>query len=333
MSEPVRRGSKYRHSVQIKGVRHTGTFGTKTEARLWAADLLKGTSISATVSGRKVRHIFERYEKEVSSQKDGKRWEIMRLQKMAAAPIGDIAVEDLAPSDIASWRDERLSTVLRNGQRIKGSSVRREMNLMNHALAKATKEWGWLKANPSKLIDRPKDEPPRNRIYSDLEVEKLLLATGDDLNDITGRVGVAFQFAIQTGMRAGEIVNLLPEDVFLEQRLVKVMGRVKGGRKSLSAKRDVPISQKAMDLLQSLPPLNPVFGMTSAQLDPLFRKMAKRAGLEDATFHDTRHTACTWLATRLDVMPLAKMMGIRDLKTLQGVYYNPKAIDLAAKLD
>lgn len=55
--------------------------------------------------------------------------------------------------------------------------------------------------------------------------------------------------------------------------------------------------------------------------------------LEDSTFHDTRHTACTWLCQKLNVMELAKMMGIRDLKTLQTVYYNPKATELAPRLD
>jgi len=333
MSEPVKRGNKYRHTIQIKGERHSGTFKSKSEARIWAADLLKGKSMAATLSGRTVKDILSRYELEVSAKKDGKRWEVLRLKHMAADEIGSIAVEDLCPADIAQWRDDRLATILKSGKPIKGSSVRREMNLLNHALSKATKEWGWLKANPSTLVDRPKDEPPRSRTYSAEDVAKLLLVTGPDLSTVTGRVGVAFEFAIQTGMRAGEIVNLLPEDIYPDHSLAKVMGRTVGGRKSISAKRDVPLSNKAMELLASLPKMPTVFGMRSDQLDPLFRKMTKKAGLVDATFHDTRHTACTWLATRLDVMPLAKMMGIRDLKTLQSVYYNPNATDLAAKLN
>ena len=52
-----------------------------------------------------------------------------------------------------------------------------------------------------------------------------------------------------------------------------------------------------------------VFGLKSPTLDALFRKYRTRAGLSGFTFHDTRHTAATRLAGRVDVLTLCKIFG------------------------
>ena len=49
-------------------------------------------------------------------------------------------------------------------------------------------------------------------------------------------------------------------------------------------------------------------------------------------FHDSRHEAITRLAKKLNVLDLARMTGIRDLKILN-VYYNETAESMAARLD
>lgn len=49
-------------------------------------------------------------------------------------------------------------------------------------------------------------------------------------------------------------------------------------------------------------------------------------------FHDLRHEAITRLAQRLDVLDLARMIGHRDLRSLQ-VYYNPTPAEIAGRLD
>lgn len=62
------------------------------------------------------------------------------------------------------------------------------------------------------------------------------------------------------------------------------------------------------------------------------RQARDRAGLADLHFHDSRATAITRLAKRLDVLELARMVGHRDLRMLQ-VYYRETAEELAAKLE
>jgi integrase len=74
-----------------------------------------------------------------------------------------------------------------------------------------------------------------------------------------------------------------------------------------------------------------VFGVQSQTLDTLFRRARDRAGLAGFTFHDARHTACTRLARKVDVLDLCKIMGwVRTTQALS--YYNPKASDIARRL-
>lgn len=126
-------------------------------------------------------------------------------------------------------------------------------------------------------------------------------------------------------MRAGEIVELRPGQVF--ERHVH-LPRTKNG-----SARDVPLSTRAREILDSLPEQDPVFGITSAQLDALFRKARDRACLVDLRFHDTRRTALTRLSKKLDALELARVSGHKDLRILLDTYYQPTIEDLAKKLD
>jgi integrase len=75
-----------------------------------------------------------------------------------------------------------------------------------------------------------------------------------------------------------------------------------------------------------------VFTVDAASRDALFRKARERARIEGLTFHDSRATALTRLARKLDVLSLAKMVGHRDPRSLM-VYYRETAADIAKRLD
>lgn len=144
------------------------------------------------------------------------------------------------------------------------------------------------------------------------------------IDKIAAAVAVAFLFAIETAMRAGEICELTWDRV--EGTAARLL-KTKNG-----TKRDVPLSARAIALLQQLPRDNATcFGITSASLDALFRKAKTRACVEDLKFHDTRHEAITRLAKKLNVLELARMVGHKDLNELQ-TYYNATAEELATKL-
>ena len=140
-------------------------------------------------------------------------------------------------------------------------------------------------------------------------------------------MGAAFLFAIETAMRAGEIIKLTWDKVDLEKRVARLTETKNG------TSRNVPLSTEAVRIIKQLPSdADTCFDLTSPILDALFRKAKARAMIENMHFHDTRHEAITRLAKKLDVLDLARMVGHRDLRMLM-VYYNATAEELAKRLD
>lgn len=132
-------------------------------------------------------------------------------------------------------------------------------------------------------------------------------------------------FAIRTGMRAGEICALTWSDVRDDYVIVRQSKTGEG--------RHVPLSPGARRVLDGMRGWHPVevFGLRPQTLDALFRKLRDSAGLSGFTFHDTRHTAATMLARKLDVLTLCKMFGWRNT-TRALTYFNPTASDIANRL-
>jgi integrase len=307
--------------VRKAGKRLSNTFPTKKAAKDWAArEEYLAVNAKPVGSTMLVRDVFDRYANEVSVLRKGVKFETLRLASFGRDKLGSIKIADLKPADIADWRDRRLLDVM-------PASVAREMNIISGVMTVARKEWGLLSSNPVSDVRKPKKPPPRDRVATDSEVMALALSAGSDLKFTTARVFHAFLFACETAMRAGEIVALTWEHVDLDRRVAHLI-TTKNGHP-----RDVPLSTEAVRLLKALPEADPVFEITSAQADALFRKIRIRAAIEGLTFHDSRRTATTKLAKKLDVLELAKMTGHRDLKILLNTYYKADAADVARKLD
>ena len=152
---------------------------------------------------------------------------------------------------------------------------------------------------------------------------------GDDSGTIIGRVRKAFLFSCETGMREGEVAELTKENLHLDRNFCKV----EQGKTS-AARRDVPLSPAAVAILKEMVAASTtesVFNLTTPQIDSHFRKGRDKALIQDLHFHDSRHVAITKLSKKLDILELARAVGIRDLKTLM-VYYNETAEEIAKKL-
>jgi integrase len=314
-----------RAEVFVKGHRDSRMFDTMPQAKKWAlerenelAELAQGIDTKRTVGD-----VLERYAREISPTKRTGRNERIRLERMAKDPVACVKLTDLKPGDFAQWRDERLKSV-------GNASVLREMNILHHAFEIARKEWGWIQKNPVSDVTRPKSPPPRDRLISDQEQAAILLALGffeDAPPKTKGQyVAIAFLFAIETAMRAGEICGLRPGDI---KGRVAHLPMTKNG-----TARKVPLSTRAIELLALLPDPGdkPLFRLNTEQLSSLFRKARIKAGIDDLVFHDTRHQAITNLAKRLSVLDLARMVGHRDIRMLQ-IYYNITAEELAGRLE
>lgn len=322
-----KRGDKWFTEINIKGVRKGKSFPTKAQAKNWATETeFKLSQQSEGVShSHTLRDIFERYATEVSSTKKGERWEVVRLNAYSKFAIADVRLVDLKREHFEDWIQLRLKVV-------KPSSVNRDLNLMSHCLTQA-RRWRLMTHKPLDDLKRPKNPPHRDRRISPEEEAAIIFTLNyDPANPVTQqqqKIAVAFLLAIETAMRQGEITGLTAEHVDLESRVAH-LPMTKNGMS-----RDVPLSTTAVSLLRSLEPWpvdGPLFGISSSAMSTLFRRAVLRSGIEDLTFHDSRHEAITRLAGKLDVLDLARMVGHRDIKQLL-TYFNRSAKDMATQLD
>ena len=220
---------------------------------MWAvereSEILKGTYRCA--GSRTVADLFDEYGRRVSEKKLGAHWELTRFKafkKKLPRPCGQTAYGSLVT------RLGRMARrpACRRGHDAAGrsGSVIREVNLFSAAFHTAVREWKWLSASPLTDVKRPKDPLPRPRVYRQDEIDRLILCTGYEFGQTpttkTARVACAFLFALETAMRAGEIVRMVWPEVDGERRVVHVT-KTKTG-----IPRDVPLSQRALEILDQL---------------------------------------------------------------------------------
>ncbi|MDB4326372.1 tyrosine-type recombinase/integrase [bacterium] len=317
-------GAKWVCEIVVNGKRKSKRFESKLKAKAWAAQsehelrsLSDGVSRTHTMSD-----LFDRYAAEVSDTKKGARWEIIRLNRFKTYALADVKLIDIRREHLEHWINQRLKSV-------KSSSVNRELNLLSHCLTQA-RRWRLMDQNPMADLKRPKNPPHRDRRISHDEVERVLICLNySEKFEVIQKqqcVAVAFLFAIETAMRAGEICSLRIENINFEERTA-FLSDTKNG-----LPRYVPLTARATELIGKLPEKqNPVFGLNSGALSTVFRKAVINAGIDNLTFHDARHEAITRLASKLDVLDLARAVGHRDIKQLQ-TYYNKSAADIAKRL-
>lgn len=323
-----KRGKTWTATIDRVGLKpEHKTFASKALAEGWAR--AREHELLAARRGQIIPHTvkdaLERYSAQVSTTHRGAHWEQIRLAKLTRElDFVKRFLSDVTPADIAGWRDAALKTLA-------PASVRREMVILRGVFEIARKEWGWLSANPMDDVSWPKPGRARNRRISEDEIGRVMLALdyehGMVAKTMSQRIAVAFLWALETAMRSGEIVALRWAGVSTEGRFVHLE------KTKNEDARDVPLSKAALELLKCLPVDGElVFNLTDASRDALFRKARDAAGLAGLTFHDTRHEAITRLARKLNVLDLARMIGHRDLKSLQ-IYYNPTATEIADRLD
>ncbi|ALS63587.1 tyrosine-type recombinase/integrase [Pandoraea apista] len=326
-----KRGDTWRAEIVRSGVRLSESFKTKAEAVAWAAkkeaEIMHGQHRHYTKSGKTLADAFDQYLLEVSPTKAKHGWNVTRIAflKNQLSFVGEL-IHKVKAEHIKSWTDDRLSEV-------KTSTVNRDLNLLSAVFEAAHTDWKWIPSNPVHEVRRPKNPKSRDRLISLEERNAILKHLGydDDAPVETAQqyIAVAFQLAIETAMRRGEILGLVWGRVHVSKRFLH-LDKTKNGDA-----RDVPLSKRACELIEKLPKVkgeNRCFPVNPGTADTLWRRAVAKAGIEGLTFHDSRHQAITSLSKKLDILALSRMVGTRDPRTLM-VYYNETASAIASRLD
>jgi integrase len=174
--------------------------------------------------------------------------------------------------------------------------------------------------NPRKGIKK-NPETKRERFLSEAE----LAAVAQVLCDMEGeRVEMpsaimAIRLLILTGCRLNEIMKLQWSFVDRRSSCLRLPD-------SKTGKKDVPVGEPVLELLQSIPRIvgNP-YVITAkcgcghlADLQPFWQRVRLRAGLIDARIHDLRHTFATMAASQGMSLPIiGKMLGHKTVQSTQ----------------
>jgi integrase len=306
-----KRKDRWQAQVRRKGSSPVSkTFTLQKDAFLWArqmeifADRGEIPSVQQKLAAdSSLSDLITRYIQTVTSTKRSAEYETIILQALLRHPISQKSLKELQVKDFANYRDERL-------KEISGASLRRQLNPIRHMFQIAINEWGIpLKENPLDKVTLKAKDNRRERRLKDGEYQKLLQAARTRQNPYIEKIIV---FAIETGMRRGEILNLCWDQVDLKRRSVTILESKNG------YSRTIPITQLAAFTLQSLSKDDArVFPTTANSLRLAWDRMLKGTGIEDLHFHDLRHEAISrFFEMGLTVPEVASISGHRDTRML-----------------
>ncbi len=259
-----------------------------------------------TVDEMMEKFIEEHAPKVSDSMRQSYKYSLKRLQPF----FGEKNLLDITPKLISRYK------VSRRNEGCSKATLNRELAMLSKAFNVAIVEWEWLDRNPVSRVPKEKENNERDRWLIPEEEEAIMRNSPGWLRDIV-------VFALNTGMRQGEILALDWPSVDLFRKVV-VVKESKNGKP-----RSVPLNKPAFELLESKTKVRDircklVFAdkaggkMDRANLRRAFSRVVNEAGIIDFRFHDLRHTFATRLAQRgFDIFAIAKILGHRDIRMTQ----------------
>jgi len=309
----LKTSGKWQAQIERNGQRYSKSFDAslagKREAQAWATEQESKAKRARAGGNRSFGDAVDKYLADVSSKKDGEIWEIRRLNAMRAHFGSDALLLEIDTPQIAEWRDTRLKSV-------SSSTVVREANLLRNVFNVARLEWKWMDHEPFAGIKLPKENAPRHQVWTWQLIKRVLRA---ERVGKTREMQEAFHIALRSGMRLAEVLKA-PEHFDKAKRVVTIKTKTE-------AVARIPIGRLAAKLLD-----RPPFVVNANEGSVLFSRLCKELLIDDLTFHDTRGTALTHLAKKVDVLTLAKISRHRDLSLLSNTYYRATAEQIAAKI-
>jgi integrase len=319
--------------------RYVGSFATKAEAQRAEreAHLERDYGVAVEPEKLTVAALQERY----IAHKEA-RWAygtLVRCRELAKATqpfIGNIPVRNLSPLAIeemymrlaAKWAPQTVLHV--------------------HRFAKGAFKWGVTKnlvvRSPFDSVETPSVPRRESRALSPSEARSLLAAVQG------GRYYAPFMFALLTGARRGEVAALSWDDVDLERAVVTIRRSFTDRTGNMEVKttksgraRTFALSPRAVELLRqqrvtlnkeklvAAPGVyrdeNLVFPDAAGAptklhaLTDTFKRAARNAGVDNASFHSLRHTSATWmLGQGSDVRSVQAVLGHSVPSTTLNIY-------------
>ena len=309
------------HGRQIR--RSTGT----ADRRL--AEKILGKVGSQIVEGRffetleettrTFEELMERYLSEHAARKSQPRHYRGYTNNLKAF-FGGRTLAEITPKLIVEYKNLRYAAGL------KPASINRELSSLKKAFNLAVREWEWCRVNPVSRVSMERENNQRDRWLSVEEETRLLQACAPWLHDLV-------IFALHTGMRMGEILELTWRGADVSRRTVMVFRSKNGERRTIPVNQTVLTVLKEKAKVRSLKTdlifCSKVFTpIESGHLRRSFRLALSKAKIEDFHFHDLRHTFATRLVQAgVDLYKVQRLLGHKSpIMTQRYAHHYPESL-------
>jgi len=315
------------HSPRVK------SFHNRADAQRWVRqtelelDRLALAYDPVRLERTTVADLLTRYRDEVTPHKRGAASETKRIEVFLREKWANLTLARIAPFAFTQHRDKRL-------REVKPGTVIRELGLLHAVFEVARREWDVpLTENPIANVRKPRAAIGRQRRLQPKELQALLSASELGRSDW---LTVGIQFAVETGMRRGEILNVRLGDVDFKLGLLKVP------ETKTDIPRTIPLTATAIELLRLRAGVCDVaddrlFPATANAFRLAWERCRRRAtsilpSIADLRFHDLRHEAVSrFFELGLSVPEVAAISGHKDPRMLFR-YTHLKAVDIGTKL-
>ncbi len=246
-------------------------------------DQLKAEMWRVKNLGDKPRHTWEEavvrwlneqsHKKSLATDKERLRWLDRHLLKMA--------LTDIDKKKLAFIRDTKKAEGAAN------ATVNRHLAVISGILNKACKEWDWIDTVPSiKMLPEPSG---RIRWITPEEAQRLI-------SELPPHLEAMARFALATGLREANVTGLLWSQLDMQRRCAWIHADQAKGKKSFV----VPLNDDALAVIRGQIGKhqthvfcyegNPIKKANTKA----YKNALERAGIQDFTWHDLRHTWASW---------------------------------------
>ncbi|NIO03983.1 MAG: tyrosine-type recombinase/integrase [Proteobacteria bacterium] len=240
--------------------------------------------------------------------------------------FGDCTISEITPSLINQFKMKRKT------EGVKPATIRRQFDVLRRAFNIALREWEWCETNPVTRVSLERPNNRRDRWLTLEEEQKLLEACPKWLEEI-------ILFALNTGMRLGEILSLTWRGVDLSRKAVTAF------KSKNKEKRTIPFNRATYDLLKAKGKVRSIktdlvfhtkayTPIDKCNVGRAFRIAVKRAGMQNFRFHDLRHTFATRLIQNgRDIYKVQSLLGHKTpIMTQRYAHHYPESLREAVEV-
>jgi integrase len=329
-----KRNERWYFDRMIDGIRHRRVIPearTRDEARRAEARII-ATIYDGKYNPEAKRRLFDEFVSDtfLPYSKTNKRshYDDVLITRTLLKFFDGLMLDEITPATIEKFKQERSVHPTKNGTQRKPATVNREMSVLSRIFTMAVNE-GLLTENPCRKVRKLRMDNSRTRYLTADEKERLMHEL--ESQPLTRCIVI---MALNTGMRQGEIFNLKWSDVDFTREVITV-------RKTKTGKdRTIPMNDRLKGMLgdlrnesvRTMPDnlkrekpspggfvfVSPQTGKRLNNIKRSFKNACKRAGIDNFTFHDLRHSAGTRLADAgVNIVVIADILGHSRLTTTQ----------------